>query len=139
MKSTETSRDSKEYLEPLMHLYTVLNIIIANKSCIPSQETRRVHYSCSKAYLREFLKSTMHPFVPNSSGIKVSISTSVTFWLYFLFFSFSCYLKIVAVWSPWLDREVTCVTRTSKNAVTPVIQKPPAFISSLASRLTTVD
>ena len=30
-------------------------------------------------------------------------------------------------------------TRTSKNAVTPGVQKPPAFISNLASRLLTVD
>ena len=61
----------------------------------------------------------MPPFVPNTSGVKVPISTSNTLWLYFLFFSFSsCSLKIVAVCLPWLDRELTCVTRTSKNAVT---------------------
>ena len=81
----------------------------------------------------------MPPFVPNTSGVKVPISTSITLWLYFLFFSFSCSLKIVAVCLPWMDRELTCVTRTSKNAVTPGVQKPPAFISSLASRLVTVD
>ena len=77
----------------------------------------------------------MLPFVPDISGVKVPISTFITLWLYFLFFSFSCSLKIVAVYFPWLDRELTCVTRTSKNAVTPGVQKPPAFISSLASRL----
>ena len=81
----------------------------------------------------------MPPFVPNTSGVKVPISTSITLWLYFLFFSFSCSLKIVAVYLPWLDRELTCVTRTSKNAVTPGVQKPPAFVSSLVSRLVTVD
>ena len=32
----------------------------------------------------------MPPFVPNTSGVKVPISTSITLWLYFLFFSFSC-------------------------------------------------
>ena len=39
----------------------------------------------------------------------------MTLWLYFLFFSFSCSLKIVAVCFSWLDQELTCVTRTSKN------------------------
>ena len=81
----------------------------------------------------------MPPVVPKTSGVKVPISTSITPWLYFLFFSFSCSLKIVDVYLPWLDRELTCVTRTSKKAVTPGVQKPPAFISSLASRLVTVD
>ncbi|PFX13381.1 RNA-directed DNA polymerase from mobile element jockey [Stylophora pistillata] len=38
-----------------------------------------------------------------------------------------------------LDLELTCVTPTSKFAVTPGVQKPPAFMSNLASRLVTVD
>ena len=37
----------------------------------------------------------------------------------------------------WL--EVECVTRTSKNAASPRDQKLPALMSSLASRLVTVD
>ena len=36
MKSSETSRDLKGYLEPVTHFCTVLNI--ANESCIRSQE-----------------------------------------------------------------------------------------------------
>ena len=55
----------------------------------------------------------MPPFVPNTSGLKVPISTSITLWLYFLLFSFSCSLNIVFVYLPWLDRELICVTRTS--------------------------
>ena len=46
----------------------------------------------------------MPSFLPNTSGVNVPISTSMTLWLYFLFFSFSCSLKIVAVCFPWLDR-----------------------------------
>ena len=61
-------------------------------------------------------------FVPNTSGVKVPICTSITLRLYFLFFSFSRSLKIVAVYLFWLDRELTCVTRTSKNTVTPIVQ-----------------
>ena len=61
------------------------------------------------------------------------ISTSSTRCCYFLFFSFSCSLKIIAVGLSWLLLELTCVTRTSKNAVTPRDQNPPAFMSSLAS------
>ena len=81
----------------------------------------------------------MPPFVPNTSAVEVPISTSITLSLYFLFFSFSCSLKIIAVYLPWLDRELTCVTHMTKNAVTPAVQKLPAFISGLASRLVTVD
>ena len=39
----------------------------------------------------------------------------------------------------WLDVEFRCVTRTSKNAASPRDQKLPAFMSSLASKLVTVD
>ena len=38
---------------------------------------------------------------------------------YFLFFSFSCSTKIDSEDLFWLDAEFTCVTRTSKNAVSP--------------------
>ena len=38
---------------------------------------------------------------------------------------------------PWLHLELTCVTLTSKNAVAPRDQKPPALKSSLASGLVT--
>ena len=50
---------------------------------------------------------------------------------------FSCSLKIIAVGLSWLLLELTCVTRTSKNAVTPRDQNPP-FMSSLASGLVVV-
>jgi len=61
--------------------------------------------------LKKFWQSSpMPPFVPNTSGVKVPISKSITPWMYFLFFSFSCSLKIVVVYLPWLDRELTCVT-----------------------------
>ena len=39
----------------------------------------------------------------------------------------------------WLEVEFRCVTRTSKNAASPRDQKLPALMSSLASRLVTVD
>ena len=38
---------------------------------------------------------------------------------------------------PWLHLELTCVTLTSKNALTPRDQKPRALKSSLASGLVT--
>ena len=38
---------------------------------------------------------------------------------------------------PWLHLELTCVTLTSKNAVTPRDQKPSLFMSSLASGIVT--
>ena len=144
MKSSETSRDLKGYLEPLTHLCTVFNT--GNESCIHSQEITLGKDSlffleslCARVLKKFWQSSPMPPFVPNTSGVKVPISISMTFWLNFLFFSFSCSLKIVAVCLLWMDRELTCVTRTSKSAVTPGVQKPPAFISSLASRLITVD
>ena len=62
--------------------------------------------------------------------------SSTLFW-YFRFFSSYCSLKIVDVSFPWLHLELTCVTVTSKNAVTPRDQKPPALKSSLASGLVT--
>ena len=39
----------------------------------------------------------MPPFVPNTSGVKVPISTFITLWLYLLFFSFSCLLIIIII------------------------------------------
>ena len=46
-------------------------------------------------------------------------------------------LLFVDVVFPWLHLELTCVILTSKNAVTPRDQKPPALKSSLASGLVT--
>ena len=65
------------------------------------------------------------------SGVKESISTSSTLSWYFLFFSLIRFLKIAAVGFPWLVLELTCVTLTSKNAVPPRDQKPPALTSSV--------
>ena len=48
-------------------------------------------------------------------------------------------MKIASLDLFWLHVEFTCVTRTSKNAVSPRDQKLPAFMSSLASWLVTVD
>ena len=137
-ESSETSRDLKGYLEPLIHLCTVLKI--ANESCIRSQEITLpsgslfLLESLFSRFLKKFWQSSpMPPFVPNTSGVKVTISTSITLWLYFLFFSFSCSLKIVAVCLPWFDRELTCVTGTSKSVVTPVVSKTPllSYLTSL--------
>ena len=47
--------------------------------------------------------------------------------------------KINSVDLFWLHVEFTCVTRTWKDAVSPRDQKLPAFMSSLASGLVTVD
>ena len=63
---------------------------------------------------------------------------SSTLCWYFRFFSSSCSLKIVVVVFPWLHLELIYVTMTSKNAVTPRDQKPPALKSSLACGLVTV-
>ena len=54
---------------------------------------------------------------------------------YFLFSLFSCSLKIVDVGLFWLHLELTCVTRTSKNAVTFSEQNPPALMFNLVSGL----
>ena len=88
--------------------------------------------------LRKKLQSTsITPLVQKTRGVKDPISTSSTLCWYFCFFSSSCSLKIVDVAFPWLHLELTCVTLTSKNAVTPRDQKPPALKSSLASGLVT--
>jgi len=60
-------------------------------------------------------------------GVKDPISTSSTLCWYFRFFSCSCSLKIVDVAFIWLHLELTCVTLTSKNALTPRDQKPPCL------------
>ena len=77
----------------------------------------------------------IQPLVPKTRGVKDPISTSSTLCCYFRFFSSSCFLEILDVAFPWLHLELTCVTLTSKNAVTPRDQQPSVFKSSLASRL----
>ena len=74
------------------------------------------------------------PLVPNTSGIKVTCSTSNTLCRYCFFFSFSYSLKIFDVGLFWLLVEFTCVT-WHKKAATPLYQKPPALIYYLASGL----
>ena len=51
--------------------------------------------------------------------MKDPISTSSTLCCYFLFFSSSCSIKSVDVAFPWSHFELSCVTLTSKNTVTP--------------------
>ena len=77
------------------------------------------------------------PLVRKTRGVKDPISTSSTLYWYFHFSSFSCSLKIAVVVFPRIHLELTCVTLTSKNVVTPRDQKPPALKSSLASGLVT--
>ena len=80
---------------------------------------------------------TIPSLVLKPGGVEDPISTSSTLCWYFRVFSSSCSLKIVDVVFPWLHLELTCVTLTSKNAVTPRDQNPPALKSSLASGLVT--
>ena len=88
-----------------------------------------------KACIRSpFLRSCQ-----NTRGVKDPISTSITLSWWFLFLSFSCSTKIDSVDLFWLHVKFTCVRHTSKNAVSPSDQKLPAFMSSLASGLVTVD
>ena len=83
--------------------------------------------SFSASRLRKQLQSAPIPqLVPKTRGVKDPISTSSTLFWYFRIFSSSCALKIVDVAFPWFHLELTCVTLTSKNAVTPRDQKPPA-------------
>ena len=89
----------------------------------------------AKCFKNIWHSTPIPPFVPKISGVKVPISTSNIRCWYFLFLSFSCSLNIVDVGLFWLHLELTCVTRTSKNAVTPRDQNLPAFISNLASGL----
>ena len=73
------------------------------------------------------------PLVPKTSGVKELFFTSTILSRYFLFFSFSCDLKISIVALVPCEGALTCVTRTSKNVVCPVSQKSLALMSSLAS------
>ena len=92
--------------------------------------------SFSARRLKKQLQSApISSLVPKTRGVKDPISTSSTKCWYFRFLSSSCSLKIVDVEFPWLQLKLTCVTLTSKNAVTPQDQKPPPLNSSLASGL----
>ena len=94
--------------------------------------------SFSASRLRKQLQSAPMPqLVPKTRGVKDPISTSSNLFWYFRFFSSSCSLKSADVAFPCLHLELTCVTLTSKNAVTSRDQKPPALKSSLASGLVT--
>jgi len=94
----------------------------------------------SARLLRQSLHSFhIPPFVPKIGELKDPISTSITLCWCFPFFSFSCSTKINSVDLFWLHVEFTCVTRRWKNTVSPRDQKLPAFTSSLASGLVTVD
>ena len=81
--------------------------------------------------------ASIPPLVRKTRRVKDPISTSSTVYWYFRFFSSSCSLKIAVVVFPRIHLELTCVTLTSKNVVTPRDQKPPALKSSLASGLVT--
>ena len=86
---------------------------------------------------KQLQSAPIPPLVPKTTGMKDPISMSSTLCWYFRFFSSSCSLKNVVVVFPWLHLELTYVTMTSKNAVTPRDQKPPALKSSLACGLVT--
>ena len=77
------------------------------------------------------------PLVPNTKGVNEPISSSNTRCWYLRFFSSSCSLNTSDYGLPWKHLELTCVTLTSKNAVTLLAQKPPALMSNLASELVT--
>ena len=77
----------------------------------------------------------MPPLVPKTKGVKDLISTSSTCCWYLRFFSSSCSLKTVVVGLFGLHLELTCVTLTSKYAVTPRDRNPPAFMSNPAPEL----
>ena len=77
------------------------------------------------------------PLVPNTKGVNEPISSSNTRCWYSRFFSSSCSLNTSDVGLLLYHLELKCVTLTSKNAVTPLAQKPPALMSNLASELVT--
>ena len=131
----------KGILEPLILVWTDLRI--SNDKRVLSHVITTAYGSPSfleslsaKCFKNIWHSTPIPPFVPKTSGVKVPISTSNIRCWYFLFFSFSCSLNIVDVGLFWLHLELTCVTRTSKNAVTPCDQNPPAFIYNLASAST---
>ena len=71
------------------------------------------------------------PLVPKTRGVKDPIPLLVlTLFLLLLLLKDGGYVAF-----PCLHLELTCVTLTSKNAVTPRDQQPSVFKSSLASRL----
>ena len=79
------------------------------------------------------------PEVVNISGVNVPCSTSITRRLYSRFFSISCFLRML-----WIEDEIwlsdsAFVTRTSKNAFCPGLQKPLDLMSNLASSLMFAD
>ena len=79
------------------------------------------------------------PFVPKINGVKEPCSTSKTRSKYSRFFSCSCLRNICFVVWFLEDLEFTCVTLTSKNAVSPFLQKPFALMYNLASSLLLAD
>ena len=79
------------------------------------------------------------PFVPKTRGVNDPCSTSRILCIYSRFLAFSCERKVWAVFRFLLESEFTCVTRMSKNAVCPLLQKPLALMSSLASSWTFAD
>ena len=133
----------KGVLEPLTHVWTDLKISKESNVLIQVMVTCWGSSFFSESFsvrrLREQLQAApIPPLVPKiTRRVKDPISTSSTICWYFRFFSSSCSLIIVDVAFPWLHLELTCVTLTSKSAVTPRDQKPPPLKSSLASGLVT--
>ena len=129
----------KGVLESLTHVFTDLKIskesnfliqviVMWSGSTISSE-------SFSARRLRKQLQSAhIPPLVPKKLGSKRSHFNVQHPLLALPLFSSSCSLKIVDVAFPWLYSELTCVTLTSKNAVTPRDQNP-CLQSSLASEL----
>ena len=129
----------KGVLESLTHVFTDLKISKESNFLIQVIEMWSGSTISSESFsarrLRKQLQSAhIPPLVPKNEGVKDPISTSSTVCWFFRFFSSCCSLKIVDVAFPWLHSELTCVTLTSKNAVTPRDQNP-CLQSSLASEL----
>ena len=102
----------------------------------------KARYLSEPSCLRDALRTAntrfpIPPLVPNTKGVNEPISTSNTRCWYLRFFSSSCSLNTSDVGLLWEHLELTCVTLTSKNAVTPLAQNPPALMSNLALELVT--
>ena len=85
--------------------------------------------------LMNILHSLLIPaLVPTIIGLKELILAFNTLRWYFDLFSLSSSSKIAGVGFPWLVLELTCVTPTSKNAVTLCDQKPSRIQSRVGTR-----
>ena len=71
----------------------------------------------AKFFTNKEHSTPMPPLEPSTRGVNDPFSISKTLSRYYLFFSSSCFLKILSVSSAWLVGHSTCVTLMSFRSV----------------------